>query len=207
MRLAVIQKNEAKIRKTCLIIDPYFILLCRHILFQGATKSWDVSVLSLIRHEVTWRCLSASRLWRHLQIKQPYFPLLTTVEVRCFQSYTVISQKIKCCNATAESECGLNASFTFRTVCICHTGWGVFIFSPLTRVWVSEERSGRGSAKMITFTSSSLLYLRRIQTPKPLTVGVKGPKRIYEILTLGTSASWEDAVEKKHHWQALTSLF
>lgn len=50
---------------------------------------------------------------------------------------------------------------------------------------------------MITFTSSPLLYLRRIQTLKPLTVGVKGPKRIHEILTLGTSATREDAVGKK----------
>lgn len=59
---------------------------------------------------------------------------------------------------------------------------------------------------MITFTSSSLLYLRRIQTLKPLTVGVKGPKRIHEILTLGTSATREGAVEKKHHCQALPSV-
>ena len=49
---------------------------------------------------------------------------------------------------------------------------------------------------MITFTSSSLLYLRGIQTLKPLTVSVKGPKRIREILTLGTSATQEDAVEE-----------
>lgn len=49
---------------------------------------------------------------------------------------------------------------------------------------------------MITFTSSSLLYLRGIQTLKPLTVGVKGPKRIREMLTLGTSATQEDAVDE-----------
>lgn len=66
---------------------------------------------------------------------------------------------------------------------------------------------------MITFTSSSLLYLRRIQALKPLTVSVKGPKRIHEILTLGTSATREDAVEAlnkkrkgKHHCQKLTSV-
>lgn len=61
---------------------------------------------------------------------------------------------------------------------------------------------------MITFTSSSLLYLQRIQPLKPLTVGVKRPKRIHEILTLGSSATWEDAAEtlkNKHHCQALTS--
>lgn len=80
-------------------------------------------------------------------------------------------------------------------------------FSPLTGAPVRGEIRERGSAKMITFTSSSLLYLWRIQTLKPLTVGVKGPKRIHETLTLGTSATREDAVEapkKKHHCQALT---
>ena len=65
------------------------------------------------------------------------------------------------------------------------------------RVSVRRDQAERGSAKMITFTSSSLLYLGRIQTLKPLTVGVKGPKRIHEILTLGTSATQEEAVGKK----------
>lgn len=93
-------------------------------------------------------------------------------------------------------------------ICICHIGWGVFIFSPQTAARVSEERSGREEVKMITFTSSSLLYLQRIQSLKPLTVGVKGPKGIHEILTLGTSATREDTVEapkKKRHCQALAS--
>lgn len=61
---------------------------------------------------------------------------------------------------------------------------------------------------MITFTSSSL-YLWRIQALKPLTVGVKGPKRIHEILTLGTSATREDVVEaqnKKKEKKKKTSL-
>ncbi len=66
----------------------------------------------------------------------------------------------------------------------------------LRREAVRRDQGERGSAKMITFTSSSLLYLRRIQTLKPLTVGVKGPKRIHEILTLGTSATREDAAGK-----------
>jgi len=57
------------------------------------------------------------------------------------------------------------------------------------------RRDQRGSAKMITFTSSSPLYLLRIQTVKPLTVGVKEPKRIHEIPKLGTFAALEDAVE------------
>lgn len=38
MRLAVIQKNEAKRRKKLLIMEPFLILLCRHIFFQGDTK-------------------------------------------------------------------------------------------------------------------------------------------------------------------------
>lgn len=58
---------------------------------------------------------------------------------------------------------------------------------------------------MITFTSSSLLYLRRIQTLKPLTVGVKGPKRIHEILTLGTSSTRGDAVEGPEEKTSLSS--
>lgn len=88
--------------------------------------------------------------------------------------------------------------------CILHNPY-VFVildeeFSSFLPSDVSVSQWGeireRGSAKMITFSGSSLLYLRRIQTLKPLTVGVNGPKRIHEILTLGTSATQENAVEK-----------
>lgn len=58
---------------------------------------------------------------------------------------------------------------------------------------------------MITFTSSSLLYLQGIQTLKGLTVGVKGPKRIHKILTLETSATWEDAVQLPEEKTSLSS--
>lgn len=48
-------------------------------------------------------------------------------------------------------------------ICICHIEWRVFIFSTSDASQWGEIRQ-RGSAKMITFTSSSLLYLWRIQT-------------------------------------------
>lgn len=111
---------------------------------------------------------------------------------------------LQCNIQAAQSECGLNASFTSHMyLSYWMKSFHLFSLDGSASQW--GEIRERGSAKMITFTSSSLLYLRRIQTLKPLTVGVKGPKRIHEILTLGTSATREGAVEKKHHCQALPS--
>lgn len=61
-------------------------------------------------------------------------------------------------------------------------------------IWDSWQRSGRERegkcARMITSTSSSLSDLNSVQTLMPLTVRVKGAKRIHE------SATWEDAVRR-----------
>lgn len=130
-----------------------------------------------------------------------------TVKRSHFQLYTVKSLKIKCCNATFKqqrSECALNAPFTSHMY-LSYRMRSFPLFSSDRSASQWGEIREEGSAKMITFTSSSLLYLWRTQALKPLTVGVKGPKRIHEILTLGTSSTRRDGVEaqkKKHHCQA-----
>lgn len=107
MRLAVIQKNEAK-RKKIPIMGQYFIIFCRLFFSSEALKVEtylkNVCLLSLIRQKGT--CV-------HVFLKTGYEDVykLIPAEVRCFRLYTVNSLKIKCCNATL-SECGLNASFT-----------------------------------------------------------------------------------------------
>lgn len=96
----------------------------------------------------------------------------------------------KCCSSlnveAGESERGLKASLTSH-VCLSYR---MKSFSSKT---ARRDQAERGSAKMITSTSSSHLYLQRIQTLKPLAVGVTGPKRIHERLTLRTQ---EDAAAR-----------